>query len=203
MKTRILITTCAIPFIICSSACAEIYMSGSIGLALLNDSDTDIFFEGFPVTATLESEEGLGLGIAAGYAFGNVRLEGEYAYQQNDLETLEISVLGFSASESISGETSSNSFLFNIYYDFKNTSPFTPFLSAGIGLSNVEFDIEDESDDDTVFAYQLGVGLGYAITDKVSLDVKYRYFGTEDPEFDGFEAEYSSHNFYMGVRFSF
>lgn len=203
MKKRILVTACAIPFFICSSASAGMYMSGSVGLALLDDSDTDIFLDGFPVTVTLESEEGLGLGVAAGYAFGNVRFEGEYAYQQNDLETLEVSAFGFSVSGSIGGETSSHSFLFNTYYDFKNTSPFTPFLSAGIGVSNVEFEIENESDDDTVFAYQLGVGLGYAVTDKVSLDVKYRYFGTEDPEFDGFEAEYSSHNFYMGVRFSF
>lgn len=204
MKRELLIAACAIPFLICSTANAEVYVSGNIGLTMPNDSDTDLFVEGFTVTRTIESEEGLGLGFAVGYAFGNTRVEGEYAYQQNDLEKETASVLGFSFSEEISGETSSNTFLFNVYYDFKNTSSFTPFLSAGIGVSNVEVEILDESSkDDTVFAYQLGAGLAYAITKNFSLDLKYRYFGTDNPEFDGFEAEYSSHNIYLGGRFSF
>lgn len=203
MKKGILIAACAMPLLLSSVANAGMYVSGNIGLGILNDSDTDFNFMGFPVTATFESEEGLALGVAAGYAFGNARIEGEYAYQQNDFETLEVSVLGFSASTDISGETSSNSFLFNTYYDFKNSSSFTPFLTAGLGVSNVEGELEGDTEDDTVFAYQLGAGLGYAVNDKFSIDFKYRYFGTDDPEFDGFDFEYSSHNLYLGARFSF
>ena len=202
MKKRILIAACAIPFVICSTALAEVYVSGNIGLAMPNDSDTDLIYSGFPVTVTFESDEGLALGVAVGYGFGNGRIEVEYAYQQNDLEEIELSVFGFSASEIIGGETNSNSFLLNGYYDFKNTSSFTPFLSAGLGVSNVEVD-SGGSADDTVFAYQLGAGVAYAITDKFFVDLKYRYFATENPELDGFEVEYSSHNFYLGGRFSF
>lgn len=202
MKKSILIAACAIPFVICSTALAEVYVSGNIGLAMLNDSDTDFFYSGYPVTVTFESDSGLALGLAVGYAFKNSRIEVEYAYQQNDLEEVEASIFGFSASEKIGGETNSNSFLLNGYYDFKNTSSFTPFLSGGIGLSKVEVD-SGGSADDTVFAYQLGGGVAYAITDKFLIDLKYRYFATDDPELDGFEIEYSSHNFYLGGRFSF
>ncbi len=60
-----------------------------------------------------------------------------------------------------------------------------------------------ENDDDTVFAYQVGAGVGYAVTEKVSFDVKYRYFATSDPEFDTTKAEYSSHNVYAGIRVTF
>jgi len=66
----------------------------------------------------------------------------------------------------------------------------------GSGLPN-------SNEDDTVFAYQVGVGVGYAVNEKINLDVKYRYFGTSDPEFDTTEAEYSSHNVYVGIRVSF
>ena len=36
-----------------------------------------------------------------------------------------------------------------------------------------------------------------------TIDLKYRYVGTEDPEFDGTEAEFASHDFLLGVRFYF
>ena len=33
--------------------------------------------------------------------------------------------------------------------------------------------------------------------------IKYRYFATSDPEFDGTEVEYASHNIYAGIRLNF
>jgi len=64
----------------------------------------------------------------------------------------------------------------------------------------------DESD--TVFAYQMMVGAGYALTKQISLEVEYRYFGTQDPEFDDglggtVEAEVSDHNLLVGLRILF
>jgi hypothetical protein len=43
----------------------------------------------------------------------------------------------------------------------------------------------------------------YAVTEKVTIDVKYRYFGTEDSEYDTKKAEFASNNFLFGVRVSF
>jgi len=57
--------------------------------------------------------------------------------------------------------------------------------------------------DDTVFAYQVGTGVSFAVNEKVSLDLNYRYFATSDPNFEGIETEYSSHNVYAGIRVSF
>jgi hypothetical protein len=37
----------------------------------------------------------------------------------------------------------------------------------------------------------------------VTIDVKYRYFGTEDSEYDTTKAEFASNNFLFGVRINF
>ena len=110
-----------------------------------------------------------------------------------------------------SGDVSSLAFLINGYFDFVNDSAFTPYLSAGIGYAKIDLNDfnsagsgeSDYSDDDSVFAYQVGLGVGYAVTEKVTIDVKYRYFATADPEFDTTEVEVASHNFLFGVRFNF
>ncbi len=51
--------------------------------------------------------------------------------------------------------------------------------------------------------HPFGFGAGYAINEKVTLDMKYRYFGTSDPDFDGVKAEFSSSNIYAGIRVGF
>lgn len=63
-------------------------------------------------------------------------------------------------------------------------------------------------DDSTIeFAYQFGGGLGYRITDAISIGVAYRFIATTDPEFDSplgdFKAEYDSHNVFIGLRYVF
>jgi len=183
------------------------YVSGNLGLAMLSDSDiTDSTVPG--ITLDIESDTGLALGVAAGYDFGNnIRIEGEIAYQKNDLD--KASLLGVDVD--LTGDTSSLALLFNGYYDFANESAFTPFISAGLGIAKVEVNdfnvpgsgLPDSNDDDTVFAYQVGAGVGYAVNKKVTLDVKYRYFRTSDPDFDTATAEYSSHNLYAGIRVAF
>ena len=63
-------------------------------------------------------------------------------------------------------------------------------------------------DSDTVFAYQLGVGLGYAITKVAILTIDYRFFGTLEPEYTdvsgaSFSSDYFLHRVGIGVRLNF
>ena len=46
-----------------------------------------------------------------------------------------------------------------------------------------------------------GGGIGYEINDKMTVDLGYRYFATADPDFNGLDAEYGSHNVTIGIRF--
>lgn len=210
MKKNILIIACCTMLLSISTIAYSAegpYVSGNLGLAILSDSDvTDSTVPG--ITLDIESDTGLALGVAAGYDFGNnIRIEGEIAYQKNDVD--KASLLGVDVD--LTGDTSSLAFLLNGYYDFANESAFTPFISAGLGVAEVEINdfnvpgsgLPSSNDDDTVFAYQVGAGVGYAVNEKVTIDVKYRYFGTSDPDFETTTAEYSSHNFYAGIRVAF
>jgi len=194
------------------------YFSGSLGYTMLNDSGLSISgVDDMGISVDIESKGGLGLGVAIGYGFGNsMRIEGEFAYQKNDMDKLTLSYMGQSESAGLEGETTSSAFMVNGYYDFANTSSVTPYMSAGIGYAKVEAEItglsgyEDMgemdlagSGDDKVLAYQIGAGAGFALSETLTLDAKYRYFATEDPDLDGAKIEYSNHNFYFGIRLAF
>ncbi|MEN8123433.1 MAG: OmpW family outer membrane protein [Bacteroidota bacterium] len=177
------------------------YFSGNIGAAVATDSDVTDQGGNFEI----ESDTGIAFGAAVGYAYGNnIRMEAELAYQKNDID--QVNVPGVGSSVTAGGDTSSYALLLNGYYDFTNNSAFTPFISAGIGYAKVEVNdfivngIPIGSEEDKVFAYQVGAGVGYAISETLILDLKYRYFATADPKFDTAEAEYASHNFYVGIR---
>jgi len=201
-KNLILVICCAVLIFYTSDAYSAdgLYAGGNIGIGFLSDSDVSIpDLGGYNVK--IEYNSGIALGAAFGYAFNNFRAEGEIDWQKNDLD--KVSMLGESAD--VDGDVTNLAFLANGYYDFHNSSKFTPYVSAGIGLTNVKVSSSDlEADnDDTVFAYQVGVGIGYAINDSVTLEVKYRYFGASDPEFDGVKVEIGSHNVLAGFRIGF
>jgi len=178
-----------------------LYFSGNIGAASLTDADVT----GPGVNAELESDTGVAVGIAVGYAYSNnIRAEIEFAYQKNHADIYNESGVESDAT----GDTSSYAGLLNCYYDFVNDSSLIPFITAGIGYAKVKMDdvnysgsgVPNIDDDDAVFAYQVGAGLGYVVSEKIILDFKYRYFGTADPEFYNTDVEYASHNFYVGMR---
>lgn len=215
MKKNVwMFTGCAIVLSIASSAYSAegLYASGNLGLAMR--SDGDITSNSFPgITVAIESDDGLALAGSIGYGFNNnIRVEGEIAYQKNDFDKANVHVSHVPTwSRDLTGDTSSLALLVNGYYDFSNKSAFTPFISGGLGYANVELNdfnmaglnSQNTSDDDTVFVYQVGVGVGYAVNEKISLDAKYRYFAAEDQKFDISEAEYTSHNIYGGIRVAF
>jgi len=183
-----------------------LYANVNIGFAMASDSDiTDSTVPG--ITVNTEFDTGLTFGVALGYDFDKTRVEGEMSYQRNDVD----GISSQSGPLNATGDVKALLFLINGYYDFNNTSAFTPYLTAGLGLAQIEFNDLDISglgfagsnDEDTVFAYQIGIGVGYAVTEKVTIDAKYRYFGTQDSEYGTTEAEFSSSNFLFGVRVYF
>ena len=200
MRRHMIPVLCVVVMVSFTSAAYSedgLYVGGNIGLGVLSNSDVSD-----PMgSATIEYNPGLVLGVAVGYAFNNLRVEGEIDWQKNDLDRVE----AFGMNASVNGDTSGLTLLLNGYYDFVNNSAFTPFISAGIGYANVSINSNDldADDDDNVFAYQVGAGIAYAVTDSVTVDVKYRYYGAADAGFDGADVEIASHNILAGVRIRF
>ena len=207
-KKMLIISVCVLAIFFSSSAYSSegLYVSGNIGFAMLSDSDVTFTTDPGP-GFTMEYDTGFAFGGALGYDFNKFRVEGEISYQKNDIN--KVSAAG--GSGDASGDLSSLAFLINGYFDFVNDSAFTPYISAGVGYAKIDmndFNVagsgdSNYSDNDSVFAYQVGLGVGYAVTEKVTIDVKYRYFATEDPEFEATELGVASHNFLLGVRFNF
>lgn len=205
MKKIGIIIGCVITFVVSTTAYSSESLYGKISVGMAMPLDSDIEQSGFSMET--EQDNGVALGAALGYDFGHIRIEGELTRQTNDFSKLNF--LGHSVD--LEGKTRATAFLINGYYDFTNKSPFTPYVSAGLGCAKIE--VEDlnykasvspaVSDDDFVFAYQAGAGVEYAVTEKIALDLKYRYWGTSDPEFGQTEAEFRTQNIYFGVRLDF
>jgi opacity protein-like surface antigen len=203
------------------AAAAQWYASGHIGITSVDDADFTETGPGVAAAGEIETDTGWGFNGALGYTFGNFRLEGEISRRQADTDTLRLSsvaignvLLAAGGTNTLDGSVTTWGFMANGWYDFVTGTPWVPTLGAGIGIANVNLEVDrvgsvatsyDESD--TVFAYQVAVGLGYRINPKTILGFNYRYFGTSDPEFESGsfkdEGEFQTHNFEVGVRYRF
>ncbi len=89
-----------------------------------------------------------------------------------------------------------------------------PYIELGAGVARVEvndFTAGDFNDDDIVFAYQGGAGLAFDLTERLTVDLGYRYFATDDPSFStagnnisqDVEFEYAQHGALVSLRYLF
>lgn len=203
------------------------YVTGGAGGTLLQESSStaaDAF--GNAITFDTDFDFGFGLQGAAGYAWDShgdrgggavLRVEGEVFYKSNDIDTFTlktVTVAGIGtfvtpATESGTGDVSALGFMANAWYEFFTGMPWRPYVGGGVGLANISLDEPTLADDDDwVFAYQFGAGLGYEITPDFVIAVEYRLLGTTDATFEiipgvDFDSEYLSHNIGLVVRFFF
>jgi opacity protein-like surface antigen len=196
------ILVCFLTFVVTgfgvSTSFAGTYISGNLGAVIVEDSD----FDAGPLSGEFTFDTGFGSVAALGSSFQNGgRVEAELGYRKNDFDEVKFDGIG---KADIDGDISALSGMGNAYYDFSTKGSFSPFIGAGLGFANIEVDLDGaSSEDDTVFAYQFILGGSFASSETLSVDLQYRYFATDDPEFDGVDAEYSTHNFMIGLRQSF
>jgi outer membrane autotransporter protein len=86
----------------------------------------------------------------------------------------------------------------NAYYDFDTDSGIRPYIMGGAGIADV--DTNQDTDSETVFAWQVGAGLGFEVADNTTLDLGYRYLKPSEIE-DSIDIE--SHNVMLGLRYQF
>lgn len=91
-----------------------------------------------------------------------LRVEGELAYRQNELEDVgdvEVEVV---------------SLLANAIWDFNRGGRFQPYVGVGAGVGRLQIDEIDA--EDTGFAWQVMAGVGVPLSERMTLDIGYRYF---------------------------
>jgi len=197
---------CTFALLLAGAANADggFYLGGNAGIAYGSDIDGKSPASSF----TNKLDPGLSLGLEAGYGFETLRLEGELIHQKLGYDKIQAPTGAYVPA---SGDMIGLSFLLNGYYDFAKESTLAPFVGVGLGLSKVEVDdlhaqgwTSKLSVDDTVFTYQISAGVGYALTETVTIDGRYRYLATSDPEFEGDVVyEFASHSVLIGIRFAF
>ncbi len=187
------------------------YVRGQGGASILTSSEFDDPTGFLAATGTeVDFDVGYGLSGALGYHWGLFRVEGEINYAESDIDEFEVVGIGVSGS----GDVNSLGFMANAFKEFEISDGWQVYLGGGIGYAIVSVNdvsvvgIPFADDDDSVFAYQLGTGIGYQMSPETTFSLDYRYFATIDPELnavDGspFEAEYDSHVIRFGVRFNF
>lgn len=169
---------------------------------------------GGTVPTGFETEYDLGYGAALilGYQTGGaLRPEFELGYLRNDLE--DASTDGAAASD-VSGRTDAVKAMGNLWYDI-DLGAFRPYLGAGLGgvqvrMAEIEIDGADFADDeDIVFAWQAGAGIGYIWDERTTVSLDYRYLRPDDPSFDfaggngTFDSEYLGQSLMLGLRYVF
>lgn len=197
------------------------YVSGFIGVSMPSDNDVTNDYGGNPPSSDkdrIEFDPGIYVGGTGGYDFGYLRLEGEISYRNSEIDSITNSVDGRYGN--LDGDLGVSAFMANAFFDLHNDSRVTPYLGGGIGfavlnLGNTSgtdrnYDYWDlySEDDDTVFAYQIGAGVEIALNPRYSLDLGYRYFGTDTANFnDNFlqssRMKFESHNVTVGFRATF
>ncbi len=226
MKNRFALFTALITLVLPAAALAAPsrpgpYLSAFTGITL--PADITVPGTDFVTKANFNDrvafDPGYNIGGSGGYDFGLLRLEGELSYKQSEIKSItDQSGLNYRA---ITGYLGAFSVMFNSFVDLHNSSSVTPYLGGGIGFADLYLSDTRGTNpitstktllygeaDKTIFAYQFGAGVGIALNHQVSLDIGYRYFATEQADFDSSKdiatsMKLESHNATIGVRFKF
>ncbi len=137
----------------------------------------------------------------------NLRAEAELAYRRYSLKN--VTYPGF-APVSLSGYADAISFMGNLWYDLPLGGKVTPYAGGGLGLAYTGYSDKTTplKDHDTGFIFQLGLGAKWALSEKISLDIGYRFRGIpglkfSSPAISVRDNDYYGHNVIVGVTFSF
>lgn len=127
--------------------------------------------------ASSETKSGGSFHLGTGfYLNDNIRLGTRYSYRGSKFEAVTL------ANAKVTNKARSHALLAEVAYDFTNTSGFTPYVKAGLGVArnsysaympaqNISFDKKTK----TSFAWAIGVGVGYKINKNISLLAEYQY----------------------------
>jgi len=199
------------------SATPGFYLGLGGGWNKVRDADWNSTNGAVGSSGEMEFSNGWAVIGALGYQMGNgFRVELEPGYRRNSADSTTTNV----GDRDADGRLSALSLMTNAIYELPLTFGLRPYLGVGIGGARLSADFSipnvagadlSVDDEDWVFAYQGIAGLGFALSDTVTLGIDYRYFKTQDPEFNSnragaggkWEGEYASHTILASLRYSF
>lgn len=161
-----------------------------------------------------------GVSMKTGYSFNgvlgiaipvtaecNIRPEIEFGYKAADYDQFKY----HGAQAKLNGDAHVLSGMANVYFDINTGTAVTPYIGGGIGIANVNVSnatgasgvLAWTKDDDTVFAYQGGVGAKFSVSKHIALDLGYRYFVADEATFGAIKSDFQAHNVQIGLQYQF
>lgn len=134
-------------------------------------------------SSKFKNDTGLAVGGAVGYNWMDydmpIRTELEYMYR-GDFK------YKYSDSNStLTDKIDLHTLMLNGYWDFYNSTSFTPYINGGVGIAWVQEDFSTGTITDAIsapknktstnLALNLGAGVGWSMTESMILDLAYRY----------------------------
>lgn len=164
-------------------------------------------------------ENGYGTSAFLGWTITDgLRLELEGGFRSADLDTATVvagdGVTYFGGEVvDIGSDVQMATAMVNFYYDLDFGEWLVPYIGAGAGAAQVEYDVSEPglifsgNDKAWIFAYQLMAGVSFPIAQGFSMSVGYRYFTTEDFDRTGttgqvFKTDVTQHSVDVGMQFS-
>lgn len=172
----------------------------------------------------------LATGVDAPLNYGNLRSELEFGYNGKAKDSNKFDFVIHNPYEhKYSLETSVWSAMVNFYYDFNTNTNFMPYVGAGLGYAHVKaksnvygtvpmgtLDLTEKVSKGT-FAWNVGLGASYSITQNILLDAGYRYtnygrvkgskttdiLGLGKPLYTHGKFKVDSHEVLVGLRYVF
>ncbi|MCF8494278.1 MAG: outer membrane beta-barrel protein [Rickettsiaceae bacterium] len=161
-------------------------------------------------------KNGYAFSILAGYRVNeNFRVEAEVAYRKHVFDKF-VLIRDFPSRNFVKGQVKplgkafgyvqSFSYIANVYYDYVNNSNFTPFIGVGAGL--VRYEERNKCGDYVRYspAIQVMSGVSYSVTEKLNLDLGYRYYHMKDVAIKNNclspKIKYRTHEGVIGIRVS-
>ncbi|MDR2489734.1 MAG: porin family protein [Desulfovibrio sp.] len=217
-----------------------VYVGGHLGMSIENFSGRKFIDAGSGVSWSpgSKTDTAFGGGISIGYDFEPqlgvpVRLELDYTARTRG----EAKSSGLYDDSAITGEgpfdvtkkdsVSLQTLMLNAWVDIPTGTAFTPYLGGGVGFGFVNYKArmgfvdtqgvvdsgsESSSTNETNFAWSLGGGVAYDVTDNWTVDLGYRYidagkarvsFTDEDGTWGKSKAKVQTHDVMVGVRYTF
>jgi opacity protein-like surface antigen len=178
-----------------------IYFGGIAGMSLRPDTTLSSPSLGSQI---MDFDMGYTFGGFVGYDFGNnLRLEGEISYRENEIRT----------GGGVDPQAGTSSIMLNGFYGgIPFLKSFEVYFGGGLGVATAQlqtFSLSQSIDvNETVFAYQLEVGIDWNYNPKATFSLGYRFFDTADPEFvlpagQRVRMDLENHEFILKMRYLF
>jgi opacity protein-like surface antigen len=184
---------------------SRLYFAGYMGLNTFGD--LDFSEKTVPTSGSFTPDNAFSFAGALGLRINNTwRVEAEASYRSADMGNINF---GNGVSAPVGGSLSTYLLMANVYYDLDlGWQKLTPYLTAGLGLSFHDGEIDDTTgfgadatDSDFGVAWQVGTGLKYRVTDDMAFTGGYRYLGTSQIGIQGYDMDYSSHEIRVGLEY--